>query len=93
MTDRLEAAIAAASARYAAELVAALRVELVAERQLITDAPDRLYGIDSAAELLGVGRSFAYDEIGRGRLRSVKAGRRRLIPATAISDYIAERGQ
>ena len=80
MSDRLTAALA--------ELVEALRAELAADRQ--SDAgPDRLLSIDEAAALLGVGRSFLYGELQAGRLRSLKAGRRRLVPAAAIGEYVS----
>ncbi|MBA2756904.1 MAG: excisionase family DNA-binding protein [Chloroflexi bacterium] len=51
--------------------------------------PDRLHDIDSAAAALSLGRSLVYSEIAAGRLKSIKIGRRRLIPAGAIADYIA----
>jgi len=79
MSDRLAAALA--------ELVDALRVELAAERP--SDAgPDRLLSIDEAGAMLGIGRSALYGEIGAGRLRSVRVGRRRLVPAGAIGEFI-----
>jgi excisionase family DNA binding protein len=52
------------------------------------DLPDRLLSVDEAAGALSIGRSLVYDLIGAGRLRSVKVGRRRLIPSGAIADYI-----
>ncbi len=80
MSDRLDAAVA--------ELVAALRAELAPA----PSAPERLLSVDEAAATLGLGRSLLYGEIGAGRVRSVKAGRRRLIPAGAIADYIRRAG-
>jgi excisionase family DNA binding protein len=38
--------------------------------------------------LLSMSRSVIYDQIRRGRLRSVKQGRTRLIPAAAIAEYV-----
>lgn len=84
MTLGHEAAIRAA----VDELVAALLAAVTAAAP-VGDAPDRLLDIDSAAAMLGIGRSRLYDEIGAGRLRSIKVGRRRLVPAGAIADYIA----
>ena len=84
MSDRLDAAVA--------ELVAALRDELVpapAADQM--DLPERIYSVEQAAELLAVGRTFLFGEIAKGNLRTLKAGRRRLVPASSISDYA--RGQ
>ncbi|HUN33751.1 MAG TPA: excisionase family DNA-binding protein [Trebonia sp.] len=42
---------------------------------------------DAMAQL-SLGRSTLYELIRSGRLRSVKEGRSRLIPASAISDYV-----
>jgi len=39
--------------------------------------------------VLSMSRSVIYEQIRSGRLRSVTQGRSRLIPATAIVDYIA----
>jgi excisionase family DNA binding protein len=83
MSDRLAVAVAA--------LVDALREEMAAERQ-DRGAPDRLLSVDEAAVWLGVGRSALYGELGAGRLRSVKVGRRHSGPAGAVAAYIAERG-
>jgi excisionase family DNA binding protein len=54
------------------------------------DAPDRLLSVDEAAALLGIGRSRTYDEIAAGRLRSLRVGRRRLIPSGAIAAFVAQ---
>jgi excisionase family DNA binding protein len=78
MTTRLDAAIA--------ELVAALRDEL--REATLAPGPDRMYSISEAAAALGVSRTTAYAELQAGRLRSVKLGRRRLVPASAIAERI-----
>ncbi len=82
MSDRLEAAVR--------ELVAALRDELRAETAS-EPPPDRLLDVREAATALGIGRSALYAELGRGEVRSVKVGRRRLVPSSALGAYIAER--
>jgi excisionase family DNA binding protein len=79
MSDRLASAVS--------ELVAALREELAAEPRSI--GPERLLSIDEAAAALGVGRTALYGQIAAGRCRSVKVGKRRLIPSSAIADYAA----
>ena len=48
-----------------------------------------LYPIPEAMTLLSLGRSVIYEEIRAGRLQTVTRGRRRLIPATAITAYVA----
>lgn len=78
MSDRLAAALA--------ELVEAIRAEIHAEP--IAGAPDRLLTVLEAADALGIGRTAAYGEVQAGRLRSVKIGRSRRIPASAVADFI-----
>jgi len=41
-----------------------------------------------AGHALGVGRTKMFELIASGELTSVRVGRRRLIPATAIRDYV-----
>ena len=50
---------------------------------------DRLMSVAEAAEALGMARSTLYRELGAGRLPSVKIGRRRLVPSSAIAERIA----
>lgn len=52
-------------------------------------AGQALYRIPEAMRLLGLSRSVIYKLIGSGRLRSVKEGTTRLIPAEAIAEYVA----
>ena len=49
----------------------------------------QLYGIPDVMVVLSMSRSVIYEQIRSGRLRSVTQGRKRLIPASAIADYIA----
>ena len=54
------------------------------------DADKRtLYRVPEAMRLLSLSRSVIYNQIRTGRLRSVKQGNARLIPADAIADYVA----
>ena len=48
-----------------------------------------LYRVPEAMRLLSLSRSVIYNQIRVGRLRSVKEGSARLIPADAIDDYVA----
>jgi excisionase family DNA binding protein len=48
----------------------------------------RVLRVEEAAELLGVGRSLAYDLIRDGRLRSFKVGSRRLVPVAAVDELL-----
>ena len=47
-----------------------------------------LYRIPEAMRLLSMSRSVIYEQIRAGRLRSVSQGRTRLVPATAIQEYV-----
>jgi excisionase family DNA binding protein len=78
--SRLEAALA--------ELAEAIRAEIRAEAAPFPGAPDLLLSVADAARLLGIGRSRLYAEIGRGDLRTIKVGRRRLIPASSVEKFI-----
>lgn len=78
--DRLAAVVA--------DLAEALRIA-VARTEAASPGPERLLSVYEAAETLGIGRTALYDEFASGRLRSVKIGRRRLVPASAIAELVA----
>jgi excisionase family DNA binding protein len=50
---------------------------------------NRLLSVEEAAEALGMARSTLYRELAAGRLPSVKTGRRRLVPASAVTQRVA----
>ncbi|MGH7223682.1 MAG: helix-turn-helix domain-containing protein [Gemmataceae bacterium] len=45
------------------------------------------YSINDFCRLAGIGRSLTYSEIGRGRLETVKVGRRTLITRQAADEF------
>jgi excisionase family DNA binding protein len=47
-----------------------------------------LLSAEEAAEVLGIGRAMVYDLIRLHLVQSVKIGRRRLIPARALVEYV-----
>ena len=49
----------------------------------------QLYRVPDAMRLLSLSRSVIYEQIRVGRLKSVTQGRTRLIPASAITDYVS----
>jgi excisionase family DNA binding protein len=51
--------------------------------------PQQLYRVPDAMQLLSLSRSVIYEQIRTGRLKSVTQGRTRLIPASAITDYVS----
>lgn len=83
MTPEAEGRVRAAVEALAVALLDAVR----AEAAQVQAGPDRLLSIPEAAERLGIGRSAVYELIGRGCLHSVKIGRRRLVPASAIAEF------
>ena len=46
-------------------------------------------GLMKAATALRLSRSLIHELIRSGRLRSVKQGRRRLVPVSALAEYVA----
>jgi len=82
MPAEREAAIRSAVDQLVSVLLAAVTPEPA-------DAPDRLLSIPAAADLMSIGRTRLYAELDAGRLRVVRAGRRVLIPASAIGEWIA----
>jgi excisionase family DNA binding protein len=51
-----------------------------------------LYRVDEAAAALRLSRSSVYELIRSGQLRTVKQGRRRLVPVTALAECVASLG-
>jgi excisionase family DNA binding protein len=47
-----------------------------------------LLRVDEAAAALGVGRSFLYGLVQRGEIASIKLGRARRIPVSALEEFI-----
>jgi excisionase family DNA binding protein len=55
----------------------------------VISVPAVLYSVDEAAVALRLSKSVLYELIRSGRLRTVKAGRRRLVPVAALAEYVA----
>ena len=51
--------------------------------------PRMLVSVTVASRALGVSRSFAYELVAAGVLRSIRLGRRVLIPVAALEDLLA----
>ncbi len=57
---------------------------------LTPPTPDvQLYRLPEVMRILSLSRSAVYEQLRSGRLRSVKQGRARLVPAAAVADYVA----
>ena len=55
----------------------------------MNETTERLaYNIDEACQALSIGRTILFELIRRGDITSVKVGRRRLIPADSLRDYL-----
>lgn len=50
----------------------------------------RLLPVEAVITQLGVGRSTVFELMSSQRLRSVKIGRRRLVPQSAVDDFVAD---
>jgi len=51
--------------------------------------PERaMYRVEETCRLLSLSRSEVYEQIRSGRLRTVKQGRARRVPAAAIDEYV-----
>ena len=61
----------------------------MSRRTDVADVPAVLYGVEEAAVALRLSRSVLYELIRAGQLRTVKQGRRRLVPVSALADYVA----
>ena len=80
--DARESAIRSAVDALVAALVAATETPA-------TDAPERLLSVGEAGALLGLrSRSTVAGLIASGQLRSIRLGRRRLIPSSAVRELI-----
>jgi excisionase family DNA binding protein len=51
------------------------------------------YSVDAAAEALSISRRMIYRELASGRLKFAKAGKRTLISASAIHDWLEAASQ
>jgi excisionase family DNA binding protein len=51
------------------------------------------WGLDEAAESIGVSKRFLWNEIRRGKLGAIKRGRRVLIHADALDRYLRDEGE
>jgi len=53
----------------------------------------RVFSVPESAEILGISRSTAYELVGAGKLRSIRLGRRILVPMRAIEALIEGEGR
>ncbi len=56
--------------------------------ETVTPITARLHTIEAVMERLSIGRSTVYLLMESGQLRSVKVGRRRLVPESAVVAFI-----
>ena len=91
MSAEYEKTIRAAAEAFADAIIGVVRAELAGQPPS-GPTPDRLYDIVEAAAALHVARSTLYQLIGAGELRTIKVGRRRLVPASSIAGFTAASG-
>ncbi len=61
----------------------------MSRRTVVADGPAVLYGMEEAAAALRLSRSVLHELIRSGQLPTVKQGRRRLVPVSALAVYVA----
>lgn len=49
------------------------------------------YKPEEASPLLGIGRNTVYELLRSGRLRSIRIGRKIIIPASAINEFLSKK--
>lgn len=49
-----------------------------------------LVSVEEAATMLSMGRTFVYDLIMRGEIRSIKVGRTRRVLVSSLYDYVGQ---
>jgi len=49
-----------------------------------------MYSVDETIQTTGLGRTKVYELLATGELPSVKVGRRRMIPAAALQEFVAD---
>lgn len=54
-----------------------------------TSTDQQLYRVTDVMRMLSMSRSVIYEQLRSGRLRSVRQGRSRRIPAAAVAEYVA----
>jgi excisionase family DNA binding protein len=64
--------------------------EALEHKRAIAEA--RLHGLKAVQQRLNVGRSTVFALVASGELRSVKIGRRRLVPEAALVEFIENLG-
>jgi excisionase family DNA binding protein len=48
-----------------------------------------LLTVEEVAEAMGLGRTYVYELVMRREIRSIKLGRKRRIPVTALDEFVA----
>jgi excisionase family DNA binding protein len=55
----------------------------------LNDGKKLAYSVEEACQALGIGPVLMYDLINAGRIHSVKVGARRLIPTSALAEFLS----
>lgn len=72
-------------------MIGRLPTKYVMKRHEESTLAPLVYSISDLPNLIGLGLSRVKLEIAEGRLKTIRSGRRRLVPATALHDWIAAR--
>ena len=55
----------------------------------MNDGKKLAYSVEEACKALGISRVLVYELISTGQIHSIKVGARRLIPASALTEFLA----
>lgn len=58
------------------------------KKQILSHLPKKGYSIPEAAYVSGCGKDVLYSEINKGRLKSIKLGKRRIIRPEALDEWL-----
>lgn len=59
------------------------------KEEILNDGKKLAYSVEEACKALGISRALVYELISTGRIHSIKVGARRLIPASALTEFPA----
>lgn len=80
------------SSKRAVEQIEVLREALraIEEKEVKPRIEPKVMTVDEAGQALRLGRTMLYELMNSGALRSIKVGKRRLVPVDAIDEFLAK---
>lgn len=75
--------------RQALDRLADELIDALGELEPGVDEPERLLTVEEALQRLQIARSTFYQLVTEHRIRTIQVGKRRLVPSSAIPEFIA----